>query len=218
MPEAVKGTEANTKVPNKKKNQQLIWWIGGGAVLVLVLVIWFTSRSSANAASGAETASTNAGATGIAGTLATLESMGLLSGSAAGGSVGVTGAAGPAGAAGPTGATGSAGKTGATGPAGKSPSIPWTTAQEKTAWGKNRSAGELGKLFIGGKWYSGIPKPALSSSPYASGGTYTVKPGDSIQGIARRFNIPGGWQNLYKINQGMIGAHPVIYPGMRLKI
>jgi LysM domain len=215
MPEAVKGAEANTKVPNKKKNQQLIWWIGGGAVLVLVLVIWFTNRSAANAASGAETASTNAGATGIAGTLATLESMGLLSGSAAGGSVGVTGAAGPAGAAG---ATGAAGKTGATGPAGKSPSIPWTTAQEKTAWGKNRSASELGKLFIGGKWYSGIPKPALSSSPYASGGTYTVKPGDSIQGIARRFNIPGGWQNLYKINQGMIGAHPVIYPGMRLKI
>lgn len=213
MPEAVKGAEANQKVPAKKKQQQLIWWIGGGAALVLLLVVWFTNRSTQNAASGAETASTNAGGTGIAGTLSTLESLGLLGNSAAGGSVGTTGAAG---ATGPRGATGPAGKTGASGKAGSGPA--WTLAQEKKAWGSGRSKSELGKLFIGGKWYSGVPKPALSSSPYASGGTYTVKPGDSIQGIANRFNIPGGWYNLYKINQGTIGAHPIIYPGMRLKI
>lgn len=214
MPEVVTGAEKNEKVPKKKKQQQLIWWIGGGAVLVLVLVIWFTNRSAANAASGTETASTE-GASGIAGTLAALESAGVLGGSAAGGSVGVTGPAGAVGATGPRGATGPAGSGGGT---GKSGGIVWTKAQEARAWGPKRSKSELGKLFIGGKWYSGVPKPALSSSPYASGGTYTVKPGDSIQGIANRFQIPGGWFNLYKINQGTIGAHPIIYPGMRLKI
>jgi hypothetical protein len=214
MPEAVKGPEANTKVPAKKKQQQMIWWIAGGAGLVLLLVIWFTNRSASNAASGAETASTEGG-TGIAGTLAALESAGVLGGSAAGGAVGVTG---PAGTAGAVGATGPRGATGPSGATGKSGGLAWTKAQEQKAWGSKRSKNELGKLFIGGKWYSGVPKPALSSSPYASGGTYTVRPGDSIQGIANRFRIPGGWENLYKINQGTIGAHPVIYPGMRLKI
>lgn len=256
MPEAVRGAEANEKVPAKKKNQQLITWIGGGAALVLVLVIYFANRSSQNAQSEQQAASDSgyAGGTGIAGAIAELESMGLLG--SGGGSSGVGGGVGGTGPAGPAGPTGKTGPAGPAGPGGVSvpPRSPGQTNSQIDALIRGDIPDLIGMpamqaiallhkfgyktTITGGNFnqnsrnyitsFSGYnngqvnlatstKKPALSSSPYASGGTYTVKAGDTLHSIAQRFQIPGGEANLYAINAGMIG-NGFVHPGMRLKI
>lgn len=49
--------------------------------------------------------------------------------------------------------------------------------------------------------------------------TYTVKPGDTLSGIAARLDYPGGWQALYAKNRGVIGDNPnLIRPGEVLQL
>ena len=49
--------------------------------------------------------------------------------------------------------------------------------------------------------------------------TYRVRPGDTLSGIARSKGVPGGWENLYRINRETIGKNPgLIYPGQRLTL
>jgi len=49
--------------------------------------------------------------------------------------------------------------------------------------------------------------------------TYRVRPGDTLSAIARRKDVPGGWENLYRINRDTIGRNPgLIYPGQRLAL
>ncbi|MEV5340942.1 transglycosylase family protein [Streptomyces sp. NPDC052676] len=40
------------------------------------------------------------------------------------------------------------------------------------------------------------------------GRMHTVKRGDTLSSIARRYRVPGGWQALYKANKATIGASP----------
>jgi nucleoid-associated protein YgaU len=48
---------------------------------------------------------------------------------------------------------------------------------------------------------------------------YTVKSGDTLSQIAKRLNIPGGWQALYKLNKDVIGPDPdVIHKDMVLRL
>ncbi|MEU4238207.1 M15 family metallopeptidase [Actinoplanes sp. NPDC026619] len=48
---------------------------------------------------------------------------------------------------------------------------------------------------------------------------YTVKAGDTLALIAKRLNIPGGWQALYQLNKGVIGPDPdVIRRDMVLRL
>ncbi len=48
---------------------------------------------------------------------------------------------------------------------------------------------------------------------------YVVRRGDTLSLIARRKSIPGGWQNLYKMNRKTIGSNPgLIFPGQRLSV
>jgi len=50
-------------------------------------------------------------------------------------------------------------------------------------------------------------------------GTYAVRPGDTLSAIARKKDVPGGWQNLYRINRDTIGKNPgLIFPGQRLQL
>jgi hypothetical protein len=133
------------------------WWIIGGGIAIILLLLYFMHSSSSGTSSqnAANQAATQAQSdidpeTGYEyGSAADLAALGAASSGA--------GTPGPAGAAGPAGATGPAGPTGATGAAGSGPA--WTTAQEQKAWAKGRSKNELGSLFIGGKWYKGVPKP-----------------------------------------------------------
>lgn len=59
------------------------------------------------------------------------------------------------------------------------------------------------------------PRPAPAPAPSPGGNpwvyNYTVKPGDTLSGIARKLNSPGGWQRLYQLN-GPGGPNPVLGP------
>jgi len=55
--------------------------------------------------------------------------------------------------------------------------------------------------------------------PASAGGLYTVRPGDTLSAIARTKDVPGGWQNLYRINKKTIGSNPgLIFPGQKLRL
>ncbi|MBL1101356.1 transglycosylase family protein [Streptomyces coffeae] len=48
---------------------------------------------------------------------------------------------------------------------------------------------------------------------------YTVRPGDSLSGIAERQDLSTGWHGLYKGNESLIGDNPdLIVPGQRLDL
>jgi LysM repeat protein len=52
-----------------------------------------------------------------------------------------------------------------------------------------------------------------------AGGIYVVRSGDTLSGIAGKRDIPGGWQNLYRMNKKTIGSNPgLIHPGQRLQL
>ena len=62
---------------------------------------------------------------------------------------------------------------------------------------------------------TGATGPAGSPGGGAAPNTYTVKPGDTLSGIAGQFGTT--WQALYKLNLGVIGSDPdLIQPGMVL--
>ena len=49
--------------------------------------------------------------------------------------------------------------------------------------------------------------------------TYTTKKGDSLYGIADRYDAQGGWKQLYKDNRKAIGDNPrLIHPGVDLEV
>ncbi|MFG2054448.1 transglycosylase family protein [Micromonospora sp. NPDC048930] len=53
----------------------------------------------------------------------------------------------------------------------------------------------------------------------SSGGTYAVKPGDTLSEIADAHNLAGGWQALYERNKRVVGDDPgLIFPGQRLRL
>ena len=53
----------------------------------------------------------------------------------------------------------------------------------------------------------------------ASGGTYTVKSGDTLSAIARKTTGSSSWTALYEMNKSVIGSNPnLIYPGQVLTL
>lgn len=58
---------------------------------------------------------------------------------------------------------------------------------------------------------SGLPKPRPAPP------SYTVRPGDTLSGIAAKYRVPGGWRALYVANHAVIGGNPnMISPGEHL--
>ncbi|MFD9126067.1 transglycosylase family protein [Kitasatospora sp. NPDC059571] len=48
---------------------------------------------------------------------------------------------------------------------------------------------------------------------------YTVRPGDTLSGIAADRQLPGGWEQLYAANRAVVGADPdLILPGQQLRL
>jgi len=60
------------------------------------------------------------------------------------------------------------------------------------------------------------PAPAPAPSQPVGNGTYVVKPGDTLSGIAAKLGTPGGWQALASLN-GIVNPN-VIYAGQVLKV
>ena len=93
----------------------------------------------------------------------------------------------------------------------------WGNGQERkdrlTAAGYNYSAvqARVNEMLSGNK---PVPKPVDNTV------TYTVKPGDTLWGIAERFLGKGSrWREIYYANRAIIGANPnVIRPGQKLTI
>ncbi|KOX38259.1 MULTISPECIES: transglycosylase family protein [unclassified Streptomyces] len=50
--------------------------------------------------------------------------------------------------------------------------------------------------------------PVCSKRYGLSGRVHTVRSGDTLSSIARRFGIKGGWQALYTANRSLVGADP----------
>jgi LysM repeat protein len=62
------------------------------------------------------------------------------------------------------------------------------------------------------------PAPAPAAAAPASGGTYTVRSGDTLAKIARAQGVDGGWQSLWAANRGRIANPNVIFVGQRLAL
>lgn len=63
-----------------------------------------------------------------------------------------------------------------------------------------------------------LPK-AAPVTPKAGSNTYTVKAGDWLSKISKRYNMQGGWERLYALNRGTIGNNPdLIFPGQVLRL
>lgn len=69
---------------------------------------------------------------------------------------------------------------------------------------------------------SAAPAKAPAAAPAASqvkSVAYTTKKGDSLYGIADRYDIPGGWRQLYKDNRKAVGDNPrLIHSGLKLTV
>jgi resuscitation-promoting factor RpfA len=62
-------------------------------------------------------------------------------------------------------------------------------------------------------------QPSATPHRARSNGYYVVRPGDSLSGIAARYDVDGGWRGLYKRNRQVVGANPnLIFPGQRLNV
>ncbi|WP_338782459.1 transglycosylase SLT domain-containing protein [Streptomyces sp. DG1A-41] len=49
--------------------------------------------------------------------------------------------------------------------------------------------------------------------------TYTVTKGDTLYRIADKYDVSGGWKQLYKDNRAAVGDNPqLIHPGLKLKV
>lgn len=95
----------------------------------------------------------------------------------------------------------------------------------KTAEAASRYAADaeaaLGRVYGGDDTFYeiGDTEPGSGGSSSSSGGTYTVKSGDTLSGIASKLNYPGGWQALYDKNKSVIGGDPnLIKVGQILKL
>ncbi|MFJ8634653.1 LysM peptidoglycan-binding domain-containing protein [Streptomyces sp. NPDC093568] len=67
---------------------------------------------------------------------------------------------------------------------------------------------------------AGAAEPAKTSTTAKAGSiTYTTKKGDTLYGIADRYDAQGGWKQLFKDNREVIGDNPrLIHPGVDLKV
>jgi nucleoid-associated protein YgaU len=61
--------------------------------------------------------------------------------------------------------------------------------------------------------------PVCSRRYGLSGRMHTVKPGDTLSALARRYGVEGGWRGLYAANEETLGRRPDrLRPGMMLLI
>ncbi|GGY04201.1 transglycosylase SLT domain-containing protein [Streptomyces djakartensis] len=73
--------------------------------------------------------------------------------------------------------------------------------------------------LLGATQASAAPQAVPQANQPAKSVTYTVAKGDTLYGIADKYDVPGGWKQLYKDNRAAVGADPkLIHPGLKLKV
>ncbi|MFF0426053.1 transglycosylase family protein [Streptomyces sp. NPDC004520] len=66
---------------------------------------------------------------------------------------------------------------------------------------------------------TGEAEKSDTTDSQGASGEYTVRPGDSLSGIAEENALPGGWTALYDANKKTVGADPnLILPGQSLDL
>ena len=66
---------------------------------------------------------------------------------------------------------------------------------------------------------AGVARQAPQGARHDRPGDVPRQSGDTLSSIARRKDVPGGWENLYRINRKTIGSNPgLIFPGQRLAL
>jgi LysM repeat protein len=48
--------------------------------------------------------------------------------------------------------------------------------------------------------------------------TYVVRPGDTLAGIANRYDVAGGWRALYRANDTVLNSPHLLYAGQRITV
>jgi LysM repeat protein len=63
------------------------------------------------------------------------------------------------------------------------------------------------------------PKHLAPVTATASTSVYVVRSGDYLSKIAAERHVQGGWQSIYALNHGVVGANPnLIFPGQTLRL
>jgi nucleoid-associated protein YgaU len=60
--------------------------------------------------------------------------------------------------------------------------------------------------------------PAVAPAAPRNGADYTVKPGDTLSGIAKELGVEGGWTVVFDRNRDIINDPDLIFPGQQLDI
>jgi resuscitation-promoting factor RpfA len=102
---------------------------------------------------------------------------------------------------------------------------PWPACSSRLGLGRAEAAGSPGAApdkassRAAGNRQTTQPASRGKHRKAPTHGLYVVRRGDSLSGIARSNNVPGGWQGLYRINRAAIGSNPgMIKPGQRLAV
>ncbi|GAA3789905.1 LysM peptidoglycan-binding domain-containing protein [Streptomyces chiangmaiensis] len=94
-------------------------------------------------------------------------------------------------------------------------------ADETSGFGRHRG-GSAGEGDADGRTGDSIGRHASRDSRAArdaADGSYTVRPGDNLSGIADSLDLTGGWRALYDVNKRTVGADPDhILPGQSLAL
>ena len=80
------------------------------------------------------------------------------------------------------------------------------------------SADAAGTPDISGATNSGTRHHHHGDRPAPSGGSYTVRAGDTLSLIADRLGVAGGWRALYEANTGVVADPNLIYVGEHLRL
>ena len=82
-----------------------------------------------------------------------------------------------------------------------------------------------GRYLTGGSTPAGAtPAPAAApvvarpASTASSGGTYTVRPGDTLGEIAAAHHVAGGWRGLWSLNSATVGDPNLVFVGQTLRL
>ncbi|MFC1432663.1 transglycosylase family protein [Streptacidiphilus sp. N1-3] len=96
------------------------------------------------------------------------------------------------------------------------------TAKPKHSSGSSTTTAHTAKKKTASAPKHAAPAPAVrqAAATHKIGhGDYTVKPGDTLSGIAASAHLSGGWTALYRENRTTVGANPdLIFPGQRLEV
>ncbi|MEU9714645.1 transglycosylase family protein [Streptomyces sp. NPDC047976] len=93
-------------------------------------------------------------------------------------------------------------------PAKPAPAKPSTPKTETETKGSGSGAGN---------WTPSKPSKPSTGTP-ATGGTYTVKEGDTLGTIADANKVKGGWEKLFELNKDTVSDADLIFPGQKLKL